>query len=218
MFYQGECVLIAFGHSCVEDVDTRSSLCSFLTSLSFDNLVELCSIWVNWYASMCILQYYDLQSHIGGVSVSLMWRYVFTCFIFLTLESWCHYCLWNTYELVSNHVHYRLVLLRFGIVMALWFTADKNWKRCVLVNGTENKWSVCQSMGKCTRQCQSMWEVEVWLVEIIEMTKKKKRTQKNLKRWLCGAVWGAWDDMKEWYTILENTIFQVVILRSRVEQ
>ena len=61
--YQRECVLIIFG-LCLEDVDSRSSLCSFLTSLSLTicwNCVEVKSFWFD--ILLCV--YYNIRSFIA---------------------------------------------------------------------------------------------------------------------------------------------------------
>ena len=78
--YQQECVLIVFGHSCLEDVDTRSSLCSFLfffclrqfvwivLKLKYFNLIFS-------YVHITILRSHE-SSSISLRYVSLLWQFV----------------------------------------------------------------------------------------------------------------------------------------------
>ena len=59
--YQQECVLIIFGHSCFENVETRSSLCSFLTSLSLTICLNCVVVKSFWY-DILLCAYYNSRS------------------------------------------------------------------------------------------------------------------------------------------------------------
>jgi hypothetical protein len=56
--YQQECVLIIFGHSCLENMETRSSLCSFVTSLSLTNCLNCVEVKSFWY-DILLYAYYN---------------------------------------------------------------------------------------------------------------------------------------------------------------
>ena len=186
----------------------------FCHFMSLTNFVELCTIWLIWYATMCILEHYDLQSHIGEVSVSLCGD------MYLCVSS---FWLWKVDAIIVCGIPTNLSLnmstidwsfSRVGIVMALWFTMDKNWKRCVLKNKFHlsmeprtnehyaKVWgSACDNVKSARNR--GVFSGDHWNDKINKWTKIKFE-----KVVVCAAVWDTWDDMKDWYTTLENFISQ----------
>jgi hypothetical protein len=77
--YQWEYVLIVFGQSCLEDVDTRSSLWSFLTSLPLIlclNCVEIKYFWYDILLCAITILRSPKPSSITLRYVSLLWQVV----------------------------------------------------------------------------------------------------------------------------------------------
>jgi hypothetical protein len=72
----------------------EAPLCYFLKKIVvFDNLFELCSSWIIliWYSLMCILQYWDLMSHL-----QLVWdMWVYCGNLLVSLKSWDLYGLYT---------------------------------------------------------------------------------------------------------------------------
>ena len=133
-----------------------------------------------------------------------MWRDLFIHFIFLALEGWCHHYEWNTHELVSNHVQWRLVLLRIGIVMALWFTVDENWNKVVCFKISFNfqlNWEQKATTPKYGRVHVpiSKHARKRGVVGVDHQNDKNGCWTKNKleKMVVCIAVEGGWDGTKE---------------------